>query len=228
MSRDRPGRLERLVEQAKVVRPVSPATRARVLKRARQSALLGVIPPPRAPTPVVRGFPSSWLVGTAAAIGIAAAAGIALRPRAHTSGAQTSSAGPSPVPREAPLVAEALGAASLPAAPASATASAASERASPPQSRSDSYLAELALLRRAQQAYASEDFTTALRLLAEHGRRFPNGRLAEEREALRVRALGSSGRAEAARAGAKSFAARFPRSVLLSRTLAAADAGASE
>jgi hypothetical protein len=61
--------------------------------------------------------------------------------------------------------------------------------------------------------------------LAEHGRRFPNGRLAEEREALRVRALNSSGQSESARRAARAFAARFPHSVLLSRTMATVDAG---
>jgi outer membrane protein assembly factor BamD (BamD/ComL family) len=89
----------------------------------------------------------------------------------------------------------------------------------------DSYTAELALLRRAHAAYGSHDFTAALRLLAEHGSRFPNGRLAEEREALRVRALSGSGLNEAARVAAHSFAARFPHSVLLSRTVEAASTG---
>jgi hypothetical protein len=61
--------------------------------------------------------------------------------------------------------------------------------------------------------------------LAEHGRRFPSGSLAEEREALRVRALSGSGQSDAARRAARAFATRFPRSVLLSRTMTAADAG---
>ena len=81
----------------------------------------------------------------------------------------------------------------------------------------ESYAAELRLLHRAQVAYAGEDFSAALMLVAEHARRFPNGRLAEEREALRVRSLAGAGRSEDARRATAAFAARFPRSVLLPR-----------
>jgi hypothetical protein len=81
----------------------------------------------------------------------------------------------------------------------------------------ESYAVELGLLRRAQVAYASSDFSSALVLVAEHARRFPTGRLAEEREALRVRSLVGSGRLDDARRAVAGFAARFPRSVLLSR-----------
>jgi hypothetical protein len=79
------------------------------------------------------------------------------------------------------------------------------------------YAAELALLGRAQSWFGRHDFGRALALVAEHTRRFPNGRLAEEREALRVRALAGAGRTDEARRAASSFAERFPRSVLLPR-----------
>ena len=49
----------------------------------------------------------------------------------------------------------------------------------------------------------------------EHARLFKDGRLAEEREALRVKALAGLGRSEEARRAAAAFRARFPRSVLL-------------
>ena len=75
--------------------------------------------------------------------------------------------------------------------------------------------AELELLRRAHAAYASQEYTGALLVLAEHAHRFPSGRLAEEREALRVRSLADVGRKDEARRAAANFAARFPRSVLL-------------
>jgi hypothetical protein len=81
----------------------------------------------------------------------------------------------------------------------------------------ESYAAEVALLQRAQIAYAGRDYVNALALAAEHGRRFPNGRLAEEREALRVRALTGAGRTEDAERVAATFAERFSRSVLLPR-----------
>jgi hypothetical protein len=75
--------------------------------------------------------------------------------------------------------------------------------------------AELALIQKAQAAYADGDLPNALQLLAEHGRRFPNGRLAEEREALRVRSLAGCGRSADARHALQAFADRYPHSVLL-------------
>ena len=81
----------------------------------------------------------------------------------------------------------------------------------------ESYAAELYLLQRAQSEYASQDFLDALVLVAEHARRFPNGRLAEEREALRVRSLAGADRGDQARRALAAFAKRFPRSVLLPR-----------
>jgi hypothetical protein len=76
---------------------------------------------------------------------------------------------------------------------------------------------ELHVLRPAQQAISREDFASALAAVAEHQRRFPWGQLAEEREALRVKALLGLGRmSEAQRAGA-AFRQRFAHSALLER-----------
>ena len=75
--------------------------------------------------------------------------------------------------------------------------------------------AELRLLQQARAAVAREDFLLALQLLAEHARRFKAGRLAEEREALRVKSLAGLGRRGAARRAAAAFEANFPRSPLL-------------
>jgi len=61
-----------------------------------------------------------------------------------------------------------------------------------------------------------DDFAGALGVTAEHARRFRNGRLVEEREALRVRSLAGLGRHQEARRAAAEFHARFPHSVLLS------------
>jgi hypothetical protein len=74
---------------------------------------------------------------------------------------------------------------------------------------------ELQLLARAQSAYTHRDFTRALALISELNRRFPNGHLAEEREALRVRSLLGAGRTDEGQRAAVAFATRFPRSVLL-------------
>jgi len=84
-----------------------------------------------------------------------------------------------------------------------------------PSRVSDPRAAELALIQQAQAAYADGNLPNALALLVEHGRRFPNGRLAEEREALRVRSLAGCGRSADARRALAAFADRYPHSVLL-------------
>lgn len=81
----------------------------------------------------------------------------------------------------------------------------------------ESYTKELQVLQPARQAVARQDFSSALSAISEHQRLYPSGRLTEEREALRVKALLGLGRnAEAQRAGS-AFRTRFPRSALLGR-----------
>jgi hypothetical protein len=76
--------------------------------------------------------------------------------------------------------------------------------------------AELQLLRAARQDVTRGDFADALAVIADHTRRFRNGGLVEEREALRVKSLAGMGRHEDARRAAAAFHARFPHSVFLS------------
>jgi TolA-binding protein len=76
--------------------------------------------------------------------------------------------------------------------------------------------AELQLLRAARQDVTRGDFAGALAAIAEHVRRFRNGALIEEREALRVKSLAGLGRREDAQRAAAAFHARFPHSVFLS------------
>ena len=227
--------LQELIDQAKAVRPVSPAARLRVLKRAQSSTIAPSALLVDSESAQVRGhWRRAWFVAAASATLLAAAAAAAL----VLHGGNDSSAS-----RRAPLVG---GAPSVPSAqlnaaptvssfspeiapirPAPPTAQPAAKQPlrAPESSAQESYAAELELLRRAHAAYGGGDFANALRLLATHARRFPNGRLSEEREALRVRALSSSGQGDSARRAARAFADRFPRSVLLSRTMSAADAG---
>ena len=73
------------------------------------------------------------------------------------------------------------------------------------------------MLQPARAAVARADVTAALAAIAEHERRFPNGQLTEEREALRVLALAGAHRSEEARRAAATFRKRFPRSMLLAR-----------
>ncbi|WP_394835212.1 hypothetical protein LVJ94_52810 [Pendulispora rubella] len=76
---------------------------------------------------------------------------------------------------------------------------------------------EVDLLARAHEALARGDGSFALLLVQEHGRRFPKSAVAEERAAVRVFALCTSGRAaEAAREGAQ-FLEQHPRSPLAER-----------
>jgi len=86
-----------------------------------------------------------------------------------------------------------------------------------PISPQESYAAELKLLERAQSYYVSRDLLGALVLVSEHASRFPRGRLAEEREALRVSILSEADRADEARRALGAFARRFPHSPFLPR-----------
>ncbi|HEX2669589.1 MAG TPA: hypothetical protein VHM25_01895 [Polyangiaceae bacterium] len=221
--------LQELIEQAKVVRPVSPAARVRVLKRAQSSILSPSTLLAAGESAPVRGhWRRAWLVAVASATLLAAAAAAAV---ALHVGKDSAVSGRAPLVASAalnptPPVSSAMPElAPVSPAPSVVQPTAKQPARAPQSSAQESYAAELELLRRAHAAYGSGDFANALRLLAVHARRFPNGRLSEEREALRVRALSSSGQSDSARRAAHAFAARFPRSVLLSRTMSAADAG---
>ena len=75
---------------------------------------------------------------------------------------------------------------------------------------------EVRLLERAQDALrASPD--DALRLTAEHARRFPNGTLAQEREVIAIDALVRAGHTAEAKARADKFAKTYPQSTHLRR-----------
>jgi hypothetical protein len=77
------------------------------------------------------------------------------------------------------------------------------------------YESEVLLLEPAGTSIAQGDYAAALRAVARHRHEFPNGQLAQEREALGVRALWGLGRQDAALAAADAFRKRFPRSALL-------------
>jgi hypothetical protein len=205
-----------LLEHSKMLRPLPEVVRTRALERAR-AAMTSPAPAGRVAARVAASTGWPWLrVAAAAAVFlalVAAGAVAAFRGRVPVQGelARSSSARvPPPVravvpaqrPVPPPVELEATGETERPA------------RAARPH---ESYAAELGMLQRAQAAYARGDFADALGLLAEHARRFPKGRLAEERDALRVRALVGAGRTPEARRAAAAFANRFPRSVVLPR-----------
>jgi hypothetical protein len=200
-----------LLDQERVLPPVSASQRARATARARAALASPVVPVVATAAPSGAAPRIRWAAAAAAALVIGAAIGAAAY-EIH------SRLAPAPVTRRAVVSGPAVVSASAVSAPAAAVPEAAPASApsvSAPASLADAARAELRLLRQARAAVARGDFAAALAPIAEHARRFKNGRLVEEREALRVKALGGLGRADEARRAAVAFRARFPRSVLL-------------
>jgi hypothetical protein len=199
-------RVRSLLDREAII-PVQPAAvRARALVRARAALAAGAAArplPERAPRK------GQWaavavLVCLASATMAAAAYRIGIRMKPVM---VPIAASPRSAPAEAPSISAPDPVADPSAEPARPPA--------PSLSKADTIREELRLLRQARAAVAREDFTAALPPLTELGRRFRDGRLAEEREALRVKALAGLGRTDEARRAAAAFEACFPRSVLL-------------
>jgi hypothetical protein len=87
----------------------------------------------------------------------------------------------------------------------------------------NSLAAERTLLDIARSAFGRGEGDEALAALARHERLFPNGQLAEEREALAVRSLVLTQRIDQARARGARFRRRYPASVMLPAVEAALD-----
>ena len=81
--------------------------------------------------------------------------------------------------------------------------------------RAEQYQRELRILEPARRAFARGDFAAVVRAADEHERAFPSGGLAEERDALRVRALFRQNRGAEARRAAAAFRKQFPNSAVL-------------
>jgi hypothetical protein len=207
--------LDALIERGKVIPSVSDVVRARALSRARLTVAAAANL--REPTSSTRrrGLLLA-LAASAALVVVAAGAVAALQGRAPRSLPPLS-----PVPAVSPRPVQPVQVATPDSPSATPTiapqiALTATPRLSGrPATAQETYAAELRLLQRAQVAYTDGDYARSLSMLAEHGRRFPNGRLTEEREALRVRALAGSGRTDEASRAAEAFGNRFPRSVFL-------------
>ncbi len=202
-----------LLERGRVTPSIPESVRARVLARARaELATAAPTEPTRAPVGRRRGLAIALAASAAFAVGAAAAA-VALRGPSHQ-----------PPPAAPPPPSQAVQApCSTPAPTPSAISSVApqpsqEQKQQPVQhapSAQESYAIELGILQRAQAAFGAGDFSNALLLVNDHARRFPNGRLTEEREALRVRALSGAGREKESAKAASAFRARFPRSPML-------------
>ena len=211
--------LAALLNPRRVERRAPPEVRARALARVRAIVAAGGQVPPvtalsLAPPPSARPALGRGLVRFALPASLAAAAVVAIGAVAalHT-----------PPARTPPLAASAPPAAVLQQveAPAIQPQGATLPSVAPPKPArnarpsGDSGTTELELLARAQAAYTQRDFSRAIALISDLNRWFPNGHLAEEREALRVRSLMAAGRAAEGQRAAAAFAVRFPRSVLL-------------
>jgi hypothetical protein len=113
---------------------------------------------------------------------------------------------PSQPLRERPLVsAHGAGALSQPLQAAPAIASA----------QSPGLAEQLALLETARNAIAQKNAAAALRALESHAGQFPSSALAEEREALTIRALVQANRVTEAKRHLAQFETQFPNSLLL-------------
>lgn len=200
-----------LLEQERVVPPLTAPVRARALARARAALVAGRVRLPASLNPARR---MHWGIAVAAVCIATAAVGAtayeigahrrsvpSARPSVQSPVARPVAVGPSsPAARPVVVVPSSLAAPAIHA---------------PRSSQAEPNPDELRLLRQARAAVARQDFAAALIPIAEHVRRFKDGRLVEEREALRVKALSGLGRTEEARHASDSFEARFPRSVLL-------------
>jgi hypothetical protein len=200
-------------------RDYSPATemiRARLMSRARQA-----VSTPRMPVPERRFAWPGRRLAYAAAAGLAMMAGVAaayeLLARPAPAPAKTEAtvrhlakpAQPAPVEPAAPQVS-----AEVAETPAVSPTESDSPRRNTSGSKNEARLKEIRLLVRARQADARRDYATVLTIAAEHERNFPGGRLSEERQVLRVKALVGLGWADEARRVGASFGRQFPHSVL--------------
>lgn len=196
-----------LLECEKEIPSYPPAVRARALARARALIAAGGVKLSAPAAPVSR---SRWSVAAVIACCASAASGAAayevraqLAARSQTLSFASVVEEPAPAHalarRRARRVIPVERTVLAPAAPSAA----------------ESVEGELHLLRRARAAVASGRHAAALHPLALHTRRFAKGRLVEEREALRIRALAGLGRTDEAHRAAEGFRTLFPHSVLL-------------
>lgn len=224
--------LKELLERAREVPRQPDAVRARVLARARAAAASPTIrftgetsPRPRFRAPALSRVAVAALVAGVAGT-VYAFSGGWMRPAA-VAPAPLPSASQHPAKPSLPAgTPPSTAATPLPsAAPIAPSVEPSSAPRNAPEKPSNgragqghgSYAAELELMRSAHTAYAARDYASALVLTSEHARRFRDGALAEQREALRIRCLLGAGRTSEAQRAVAAFKKRFPRSVLLGR-----------
>lgn len=207
--------LTALLFQEKDYAPAPEMVRARLMSRARQA-----VSATKMPLPERRFVWPGRRLAYAAAAGLVLVAGVAAgyelfvrpapapQPQAAPHTGLAKPAQPEPKP-SAPQVAP-----TEPEAPTVSPTETDSPRRASTASKSEARLKEIRLLVRARQADARREYATVLSIAAEHERSFPSGRLSEERQVLRVKALVGLGWADEARRVGRAFRQQFPHSVL--------------
>ncbi len=157
--------------------------------------------------------------GTGAAVDRATTrGGDGAAPRDVPSAAATARPRPSP-PAPPPSLAP-----DAPAPPPSVAPPATSAAPAAPTTSSDrkgDLARERALIDAARSGLAHDNPSAALDAVRRHAEAFPRGQLSEERDAIRVLALASSGRREEATRAAATFRARYPQSLFSAQITAA-------
>jgi hypothetical protein len=194
-----------LLDRERAIPQPAAATRARALNRARAALVAAGTGTASAASSFA--LPLRWAVALAlvCATGGAVAAAYQIGPPA------------APAPAAAPIQPSKHppGVPSHPTARVRSTIDADPAQEAPKPPRADIGPTELRLMKQVRAAVARRDFEAALPSIARHARLFQDGRLVEEREALRVHALAGLGRWAKAQQAAAAFETRFPRSVLL-------------
>ena len=195
-----------MLAQERQIPAVPAAVRDRAFARALETVATMAVSPPIEPTPLR----SLRWVAVVAVLGLGSTAGgvagykLGTRVRAVPTTASVAARMP-----ESVVDGKTRDTARADARLEASTSSPLSRQAGPPAD------GEVRLLEQAWGALEREEFSTAMAAIVEHARRFGSGRLTEEREALRVRALSGLGRRDEVRRAAAEFEARFPRSPLL-------------
>ncbi len=180
-------------------------------------------PPPSGPKVDAPRSPLRWKVpawGVPAALVVGAVAGgLAIRAQTPPSPPPGSPLPPQSIVNAAPAVPPPSASpivepsASLSAEPRRHPGTAAPTVASA-EPKSDTMPRERALLDVARTAFGKRDPRATIAALEQHRREFPNGKLAEERDALMIEALVEAGRAAEAKERGAEFKASHPKSIL--------------
>jgi len=221
--------IEALLSHERTIVAQVAIVRARALARARNALRARDFAVPATPSVLEHGRRVLWFAAAASIALLASGAAAYQMLRSPNPGASpphflqcaqvepssaTGKAAPTPTAKSAP-VPTVLSASTTPGKLAGTS------RPTSPVAKQETVVEELQLLERAQQFAARGEHAAVLAVTNEHERHYSGGRLCEEREALRLRALIGLGREREAHQAAARFRRDFPRSVLLSKLDAA-------